>query len=89
MISEAVATVIARAHRERRTSVEAATMRLVVELGGPERLLERASLHIRGEGHDAVHELVLDGALVIWSGAWDRRRRRWDARWLVDVGRVR
>lgn len=88
-ITDAVASVISRAHRQHARSVEAATMRLLVEVGGPERLLERASLHVRGAGWDTVHEMVLDGGLVVWELVWEPRRRRWDARWLVDVGRVR
>lgn len=77
-ITEAVATVIWRAHHEHRVSVHAATMRLLVDIGGPERLLERPSLHSRGEGRDVLHELVLDGALVVWQLA--RQSRRWDVR---------
>ena len=88
-ITDVVSSVIARAHREHARSVEAATMRLLVELGGPERLVERASLHVRDARHDAVHELVLDGALVVWELVWEPRRRRWAARWLADVARVR
>lgn len=88
-ITDVVSNVIARAHREHARSVEAAAMRLLVELGGPEQLVERASLHVRDARHDAVHELVLDGALVVWELVWVPRRRRWDARWLADVGRLR
>lgn len=87
-ITDAIATVVAQAHREHRASVEAAAQRLLVELGGAEQLLERASLHVRGEGREVVHELVLDGALVVWELAWDPRRRRWEPRWLVDVRRT-
>jgi hypothetical protein len=85
-ITAAIARLCARAHREHRSSVEAAAMRLLVALGGAEALERRAELRVVGEGRDVVHELLVDGAAVWWLR---RGRRQIEATWLVEPETLR
>lgn len=78
-ITDAIATLIARAHREHRRSVEAAAQALLIPLG-VEGLRARASLRIGGD--PVAHELLVDG-VVIWRGV--RGPRGWEATWIVPA----
>lgn len=74
-----------------RRSIVAACERLMNAIG-PEAFRRRVERRWVGERGDMrAHELVIDGAVVVWRGEWIAvapLRGRWETRWLVEPERL-